>query len=40
MTAVGAVAAVAGICVQSGALIAGGVVVAAVGVGMIVTDKG
>ena len=40
VTAVGAVAAVAGICVQSGALIAGGVVVAAVGVGMIVTDKG
>ena len=34
------VTAVAGICVQSGALIAGGVVVAAVGVGMIVTDKG
>lgn len=40
VTAVGAVAAVVGICVQSGALIAGGVVVAAVGVGMIVTDKG
>ena len=40
VTAVGAVAAVAGICVQSGALIAGGVVVAAVDVGMIVTDKG
>lgn len=40
VTAAGAVATVAGICVHQGVLIAGGVVVAAVGVGMIVTDKG
>ncbi len=40
VTAVGAVTAVAGICTHSGLLIAGGVVVAAVGVGMIITDKG
>ncbi|MFR3728268.1 hypothetical protein [Lacrimispora sp.] len=39
VTAVGAAAAVAGICVHQGALIAGGVVVAAVGVGIILTDK-
>lgn len=39
MTAAGAVATVAGICAHQGLLIAGGVVVAAVGVGLIVTDK-
>ena len=39
MTAAGAVATVAGICAHQGLLIAGGVVVAAVGVGVIVTDK-
>lgn len=39
MTAVGAVATVAGICANQGLLIVGGVVVAAVGVGLIVTDK-
>ena len=39
ITAAGAVAAVAGICAHQGLLIAGGVVVAAVGVGLIVTDK-
>ncbi len=39
VTAVGAVATVAGICAHQGLLIAGGVVVAAVGVGLIVTDK-
>lgn len=40
VTAAGAVATVAGICAHQGVLIVGGVVVAAVGVGMIVTDKG
>lgn len=39
MTAAGAVATAAGICAHQGLLIAGGVVVAAVGVGLIVTDK-
>ena len=39
VTAVGTVAAVAGICVHQGILIAGGVVAAAVGVGLIITDK-
>lgn len=39
MTAAGAVATVAGICAQQELLIAGGVLVAVVGVGLIVTDK-
>lgn len=39
MTATGAVATAAGIFAHQGMLIAGGVVVAAVGVGLIVTDK-
>lgn len=39
VTGVGTVAAVAGICTQQGLLIVGGVVVAAVGVGLILTDK-
>jgi hypothetical protein len=39
VTTVGAVAAVAGICAHQAVLIAGGVVVAAVGVGIILTDK-
>lgn len=39
VTAVGTVAAVAGICAHQGVLIVGGVVVAAVGVGLIITDK-
>lgn len=39
VTAVGAATTVAGICTQQGLLIAGGVVIAAVGVGLIVTDK-
>ena len=40
VAAAGAVATVAGVCAHSGILIVGGVVVAAVGVGMIITDKG
>lgn len=39
VTAVGTVAAVAGICAHQGVLIAGGGVVAAVGVGLILADK-
>ena len=39
VTAVGAVATVAGICAHQGVLIAGGVVVAAVGAGLFLTDK-
>lgn len=39
LTAVGTLATVAGVCVHQGLLIAGGVVVAAVGVGLIMTDK-
>ena len=39
ITAVGAATAVAGICASQGMLIAGGVVAAVVGVGLIVTDK-
>lgn len=39
ITTVGAVAAVAGVCAHQSILIAGGVVAAAVGVGLIVTDK-
>ena len=39
MTTAGAVATVAGICTHQGLLIAGGVVVAVVGVGLIVIDK-
>ena len=40
VTVAGAVATVAGICTNSGLLIAGGVAAAVVGVGIIVTDKG
>lgn len=39
VTATGAVATVAGICIHHGLLIAGGIVVAAVGVGVIATSK-
>lgn len=39
VTAVGAVTTVAGICAHQSLLIAGGVVVAAVGVGLILSDK-
>ena len=39
ITAIGAVSAVVGICAHQGLLIAGGVAAAAVGVGLIVTDK-
>lgn len=39
MTAAGTAAVAAGICVHQGLLIAGGVVAAAVGVGLIVTNK-
>lgn len=39
VTATGTVVAVAGVCAHQGLLIAGGVVVAAVGVGIILTDK-
>lgn len=40
VTAVGAAVTIAGICTAEGLVIAGGVVIAAVGVAMIVTDKG
>ena len=39
ITAVGAVAADAGICANQGLIVVGGVVAAAVGVGLILTDK-
>lgn len=39
VTATGAVVAAVGICAHQGVLIAGGVVIAAVGVGMILTDR-
>lgn len=39
VAAVGAAVAAAGICAQQGLLIAGGVVTAAVGIGLIVTDR-
>lgn len=39
VTAAGAVATVAGICVHQGLLVVGGVVVTAVGAGLILTDK-
>lgn len=39
VTAVGTTAAVVGICVHQGLLIAGGIAVAAVGVGIVLTDK-
>ena len=39
MATVGTVATVAGVCAQQGVLIAGGIVVAAVGVGLIVASK-
>lgn len=39
MTVAGAAVTVAGICIHQGLIVVGGVVVAAVGVGLIVTDK-